>query len=81
MVILSIGLFLFLVVIKYMVGGVGSVDFGLVWNWLVVLLIFVIVFYFNYFVKGFLKLLVILNGMVIGYLIFLVLGMVSFELV
>ncbi|MCB8470807.1 nucleobase:cation symporter-2 family protein [Enterococcus faecalis] len=78
-VILSIGLSLFPVAIKYMAGGAGSADFGSARNWLVALLTFAIVFYFNYFAKGFLKLSAILNGMVIGYLISLALGMVSFE--
>ena len=62
-----------------MAGGAGSADFGSARNWLVALLTFAIVFYFNYFAKGFLKLSAILNGMVIGYLISLALGMVSFE--
>ena len=55
-VILSIGLSLFPVAIKYMAGGAGSADFGSARNWLVALLTFAIVFYFNYFAKGFLKL-------------------------
>lgn len=52
-VILSIGLSLFPVAIKYMAGGAGSADFGSARNWLVALLTFAIVFYFNYFAKGF----------------------------
>ena len=77
-VILSIGLSLFPVAIKYMAGGAGNTDFGSVKNWLVALLTFAIVFYFNYFSNGFLKLSAILNGMVIGYLISLGIGMVNF---
>jgi xanthine permease len=77
-VILSIGLSLFPVAIKYMAGGAGNPDFGSAQNWLIALLTFAIVFYFNYFSKGFLKLSSILNGMVVGYLISLVLGMVDF---
>ncbi|MBP2097933.1 nucleobase:cation symporter-2 family protein [Enterococcus rivorum] len=78
-VILSIGLSLFPVAIKYMAGGVGSANFGSAKNWLVAMITFVIVFYFNYFSKGFLKLSSILNGMVIGYILALVLGMVDFS--
>lgn len=78
-VILSIGLSLFPVAIKYMAGGAGNPDFGSIQNWLVAMLTFVVVFYFNYFSKGFLKLSSILNGMIIGYIISLVLGMVNFE--
>ncbi|EOL43517.1 nucleobase:cation symporter-2 family protein [Enterococcus caccae] len=77
-VILSIGLSLFPVAIKYMAGGAGSPDFGSAQNWLVALLTFGVVFYFNYFSKGFLKLSSILNGMIIGYIVSLVLGMVNF---
>ena len=78
-VILSIGLSLFPVAIKYMAGGVGSPDFGSAQNWLVALLTFAVVFYFNYFSKGFLKLSSILNGMIVGYILSLALGMVNFE--
>ena len=77
-VILSIGLSLFPVAIKYMAGGAGSPDFGSAQNWLVALLTFAVVFYFNYFSKGFLKLSSILNGMIIGYVVSLILGMVNF---
>lgn len=80
-VILSIGLSLFPVAIKYMAGGAGNSDFGSAKNWLVALLTFAVVFYFNYFSKGFLKLSSILNGMVIGYIVSLVLGMVDFTAV
>lgn len=61
-----------------MAGGAGSPDFGSVQNWLVALLTFGVVFYFNYFSKGFLKLSSILNGMIIGYVVSLFLGMVNF---
>ncbi|MFK4567386.1 nucleobase:cation symporter-2 family protein [Enterococcus sp. UD-01] len=80
-VILSIGLSLFPVAIKYMAGGAGNSDFGSAKNWLVALLTFAVVFYFNYFSKGFLKLSSILNGMVIGYIVSLLLGMVDFTAV
>lgn len=77
-VILSIGLSLFPVAIQYMAGGAGSDQFGSMKNWLVALATFAVVFYFNYFSKGFLKLSSILNGMIIGYIISLFFGMVDF---
>lgn len=77
-VILSIGFSLFPVAIKYMAGGVENADFGSMQNWLVALVTFIVVFYFNYFGKGFLKLSAILNGMIVGYLLSLALGMVNF---
>ncbi len=78
-VILSIGLSLFPVAIKYMAGGVGNDDFGSVQNWVVALITFGCVFFFNYFSKGFLKLSSILNGMVVGYILSLILKMVDFQ--
>lgn len=78
-VIMSIGLSLFPVAIQYMAGGAGNPDFGSLKNWVVALVTFAIVFYFNYFVNGFLKLSSILNGMVVGYLFALLLGMVDFS--
>ena len=50
-VILSIGLSLFPVAIKYMAGGAGSADFGSARNWLVALLTFAIVFLLQLFCK------------------------------
>lgn len=77
-VILSIGLSLFPVAIQYMAGGAGSTSFGSMENWLVALITFAVVFYFNYFSKGILKLSSILNGMVVGYIVSLLFGMVDF---
>ncbi|MBV7389686.1 nucleobase:cation symporter-2 family protein [Enterococcus alishanensis] len=78
-VILSIGMSLFPVAVGYMAGGVSSSEYGSMKNWLVAIITFIIVFYLNSFGKGFLKLSSILVGMVVGYLISLPLGMVSFE--
>ncbi|MGX6979868.1 uracil-xanthine permease family protein [Vagococcus elongatus] len=77
-VILSIGFSLFSVAIGYMAGGVGSPDIGSPKNWLVAMVTFGVVFYFTNFSKGPLKLSSILNGMVVGYLLSLALGMVDF---
>jgi NCS2 family nucleobase:cation symporter-2 len=78
-VILSIGFSLFPVAVAYMAGGTGSAHFGSPKNWIVAIVTFVAVFYFNYFAKGLLRLSSILNGMVIGYIVALVLGMVDFN--
>lgn len=78
-VILSIGLSLFPVAIKYMAGGASSDNFGSLQNWLVALVTFGIVFYLNNFSKGTLKLASILCGMIVGYVLALFLGMVDFE--
>ncbi|MFD1670840.1 nucleobase:cation symporter-2 family protein [Agrilactobacillus yilanensis] len=80
-VILSIGLSLFPVAIKYMAGGEGSANFGSAQNWLVAIVTFLVVFVLNYFSKGLLRLSSILIGMVVGYAFAFFLGMVNFDAV
>lgn len=80
-VILSIGLSLFPTAVNYIAGGTGNASFGSLKNWAVALITFAVVFYFSYFAKGLLSLSSILNGMVVGYLVALVLGMVDFSAV
>lgn len=78
-VILSIGLSLFPVAIKYMAGGAGNPWYGTPHNWLVAIVTFAVVFYLNNFGKGLLKLSSILVGMVVGYILAYFMGIVSFE--
>lgn len=80
-VILSIGLSLYPVAIKYMAGGAGSPTFGSPKNWAVAMITLAVVTFLNYFSKGNLKLASILIGMVAGYIISICLGMVSFDAV
>lgn len=80
-VILSIGLSLFPVAIKYMAGGAGNPWYGTPHNWLVALVTFAVVFYLNHFGKGLLKLSSILVGMVVGYILAFFMGIVSFDAV
>jgi NCS2 family nucleobase:cation symporter-2 len=77
-VILSIGLSLFPVAVKYMAGGAGSATFGSVQNWSVAIVTFIVVFTLNYFGKGLFKLASILIGMIVGYILALTMGMVNF---
>ncbi|MBE9913762.1 purine permease [Paenibacillus donghaensis] len=78
-VILSIGFSLFPTAIKYMAGGAGNPDFGSLKNWSVALITFAVVFCFNYFSRGILQLSSILIGVVAGYILSFILGMVNFE--
>lgn len=78
-VIFSIGLSLYETAINYMAGGAGSESFGSPLNWLVAILTLSIVVFLNFFTKGSIKLASILIAIVIGYIISLFLGMVSFE--
>ncbi|WP_304941867.1 uracil-xanthine permease family protein [Vallitalea guaymasensis] len=80
-VILSIGLSLYPVAIKYIAGGAGSPDFGSPQNWIVAMITLGVVIYFNHFTKGTLKLASILIGMVVGYVISIFMGIVSFDAV
>lgn len=67
-VIFTIGLSLYPTAVTYMAGGKGS-TFGNPYNWLVAIITFGIVVFFNYFTKGSLKLASILVGMVCGYIV------------
>ncbi|SHH19069.1 uracil-xanthine permease family protein [Clostridium grantii] len=80
-VIFSIGLSLYSVAIKYIAGGVGSATFGSPKNWAVALLTLGVVLFVNYFTKGSLKLASILIGIIVGYIVSIFLGMVSFDAV
>ncbi|MBB6715684.1 uracil-xanthine permease family protein [Clostridium gasigenes] len=77
-VIFSIGLSLYSVAINYVAGGVGSPTFGSPKNWLVAFVTLGVVIYLNYFTDGKLKLASILVGIIVGYVVALCFGMVSF---
>lgn len=81
-VIFTIGLSLYPTAVRYMAGG-GNPDvnpnFGSMQNWLVAIFTLLVVIFFNYFTKGFAKLASILLGMVSGYVLALILGMVNFS--
>ncbi|MCJ7688284.1 MAG: purine permease [Clostridiaceae bacterium] len=78
-VIFAIGLSLYSVAIKYIAGGVGSPTFGSPMNWAVAMITLGVVVFLNFFTKGTLKLASILIGIIVGYLLALSLGMVSFD--
>ena len=80
-VIFTIGLSLYPTAIKYMAGGVGTPEFGSPKNWLVAIITLVSVIFFGNFTKGVFKLASILCGMIVGYVVALCLGMVSFDVV
>ena len=81
-VIFTIGLSLYSTAIRYMASGSNPADpaqFGSLKNWTVALITFAVVIFFNHFTSGTLKLGAILIGMVVGYLVALPMGMVSFD--
>lgn len=78
-VVFTIGLSLYPTAINYMAGGVGAEDFGSVKNWSIAIFTLVVVIFFSYFTKGICKMASILIGIISGYLLSLILGMVSFS--
>ena len=79
-VVFTIGLSLYpTAAVTYMAGGSGAADFGSPKHWLVAIITLGIVTFFNYFTKGICKLASILMGIICGYVISLLMGMVSFE--
>ncbi len=78
-VVFSIGLSLYPTAVNYMAGGVGAADFGSPKNWAVAVFTLAVVIFFSYFTKGILSQAAILIGMIAGYILALVLGMVSFD--
>lgn len=77
-VVLCIGISLYTVAVGYMAGGSSSPTFGSAQNWLVALVACV---YFANFGKGVFKLGSLLFGMLVGYVLALALGMVSYDAV
>lgn len=80
-VIFTIGLSLYPTAITYMAGGKADPNFGAPKYWLVAIITFAIVVFFNYFTKGSMKLAAILVGIVVGYVVSLCFGMVRFDAV
>ena len=83
LVILAIGLYLIPVAIKYAAGGAASFQmeaesFGSLKHWSVALSVVVVALLLKFFARGALSNAAILVGMLFGYLLALVLGMVNF---
>ncbi|MEG2455702.1 MAG: nucleobase:cation symporter-2 family protein [Oscillospiraceae bacterium] len=78
-VIFTIGLSLYPTAVNYMAGGAGSETFGSPKNWLVAVITMLVVLLLGQFSKGVFKLGSILFGMIVGYVVALALGMVSFD--
>jgi len=77
-VVFTIGLSLYPTAVNYIAGGVGQTTYGSAKNWIVGLFTLAVVTALNHYGKGFFKLASILVGMFCGYLLALVLDMVSF---
>ncbi|MBN2260021.1 MAG: purine permease [Clostridiales bacterium] len=80
-VLLSIGLSLLPTGIKYFAGGVGAPDFGSYSNLLLGTIVLTTILFFKQFTKGISSMSSILIGLVVGYLVAIPMGKVSFEAV
>lgn len=78
-VVFTIGLSLYPTAVNYMAGGVGSPTYGSWQNWLIAFITLIVVTALNHFGKGIFKLASILIGIIVGYLVALAFGMVSFH--
>lgn len=86
LVILTIGLYLIPVAIKYSAGGAAQFQmeaesFGSLKHWSVALTVIIVAIGFKFWAKGILSAAAILIGLIAGYLLALVMGMVSFTAV
>lgn len=78
-VVFAIGLSLYPTAINYMAGGNGSPSYGSWQNWLIAIITLIVVTALNHYGKGIWKLSSILIGIIVGYIVALVFGMVDFS--
>ena len=78
-VVFAIGLSLYPTAINYMAGGVSSPSYGSWQNWTVAFITMIIVTALNHFGKGIFKLASILIGVIAGYIVAMMFGMVDFS--
>ncbi len=76
-VVFTIGLSLYPTAINYMAGGTSSPSYGSWQNWLVAFFTLAVVTGLNHFTKGFLKLASILIGIIAGYIMAALFGLVE----
>lgn len=78
-IVISIGISLFPLGIQNVAGGVGSITYGSMSNWLVGIVVICVILFFSQFGKGLAKVSSILIGIVTGYALSLGLNMVDFS--
>lgn len=78
LVVISIGLSLLPVGIKYYAGGAGAADFGSTKHLLVGTIVILVIIILQNFAKGFIKTSAILIGIIVGYIVAVIMGMVDF---
>lgn len=78
LVVISIGLSLLPVGVKYFAGGAGAADFGSPKHLLVGTIVILVIVILQNFAKGFIKSSAILIGIIVGYTVSVCMGMVDF---
>ncbi|MEX0344068.1 MAG: uracil-xanthine permease family protein [Rhizobiaceae bacterium] len=81
LIVLMIGLALIKVGIQYAAGGVpamGTPEFGSLQNWIVALFVIVVTLAIKFFMKGMWSIAAVLLGLIAGYVLALLMGMVNF---
>lgn len=81
LVVISIGLSLLPVGVKYFAGGAGAADFGSPKHLLVGTIVITVIVVLQNFAKGFVKSSAILIGIITGYIVAICMGMVDFTAV
>lgn len=81
LVVISIGLSLLPVGVKYFAGGAGSSDFGSPKHLIVGSVVILVIIILQNFTKGFIKTSAILIGIIVGYILAIIMGMVDFTAV
>lgn len=80
-VLLSIGLGLIPTGIKYFAGGAGAKDFGSFQNLALGCIVLITILFFKHFTKGITSMSAILIGLIVGYIVAIPMGKISFEAV
>ena len=81
LVVISIGISLLPVGVKYFAGGASSVDFGSPKHLLVGTIVMIVIIILQNFAKGFVKTSAILIGILVGYIVSICMGMADFTAV
>ena len=76
-IVMTVGVSIFNLAIGNIAGGTSSPDFGAPINWAVGVFVVLVVLGFNVFGKGLPKVAAILIGMTAGYILSVILGLVS----
>ncbi|MDO4594293.1 MAG: nucleobase:cation symporter-2 family protein [Tissierellia bacterium] len=78
-VVMTIGISLYKTAMNYMAGGAGNADYGSMANWALAFFTLIITLVYSHWGKGVLRQASTLFGLLTGYIVSLILGVVSFD--